>query len=188
MFCCGSELVVLTQIIQGYFTNINVFTKIFCQYSPGLLHRHWGNHMIAPAPVKHSWGILVNRSHDSWYNHNKTKQNKTMYIFYGIYSKCCNSTKWRPIVPWCNITIVCRYPWVCIAYMLTISTCSVTSRKDTWIYICIMDNSMTFLHGSAICYVLVVTPLGLVMWWSLWQRLHALMRISISTVMKMRHE
>ena len=29
------------------------------QYSPELLHWHWGNHMIAPVPVKQSWGILV---------------------------------------------------------------------------------------------------------------------------------
>ena len=32
--------------------------KIF-PYPSGLLHWHWGNHTIAPAPVKQPWGIWV---------------------------------------------------------------------------------------------------------------------------------
>ena len=28
-------------------------------YPPGLLHWHWGNHMIAPVPVKQPWRIWV---------------------------------------------------------------------------------------------------------------------------------
>ena len=28
-------------------------------YSPWLLHRHWGNHVIAPVPVKQTWKIWV---------------------------------------------------------------------------------------------------------------------------------
>ena len=40
-------------------------------------------------PVKSPWGTWVNVSQIStenwWYNHNKTKHNKTVGIFYGIY-------------------------------------------------------------------------------------------------------
>ena len=55
----------------------------FYPYSSGLLHMHWGNHMIAPVPVVQAWRIWVkhnikNHHHD----HNKTKQNKTMCILY----------------------------------------------------------------------------------------------------------
>ena len=32
----------------------------FCPYSSGLLHWHWGNHMIAPVPVKQPWNKNVN--------------------------------------------------------------------------------------------------------------------------------
>ena len=59
-------------------------------YHSGFLHRHWGNHVIAPVPVREPWRIWVNKSDRSirnmWYFHNKTKHNKTMHIFYGKYS------------------------------------------------------------------------------------------------------
>ena len=32
-------------------------------YPSGLLHWHWGNHMIAPVPVKQSWKIWIDISH-----------------------------------------------------------------------------------------------------------------------------
>ena len=51
-------------------------------YSSGLLHWHWGNHMIAPVPVKQPWRIWVNQSVP---NHNKTW---TMCILYGNYCMC----------------------------------------------------------------------------------------------------
>ena len=61
-------------------------------YFSGLLHWRWGNHMIAPVPVKQPWKIWVNGWHESpknsWYNHNKTKHNTTMWIFYEIYCDC----------------------------------------------------------------------------------------------------
>ena len=46
----------------------------FYEYSSGLLHWHWGNHMIAPVPVKLPCRIWVNKSLQSTkntYNHNK---------------------------------------------------------------------------------------------------------------------
>ena len=40
----------------------------FYPYLSGLLHRHWGNHMIAPVPVKQPWRIWANTSctNPSW--------------------------------------------------------------------------------------------------------------------------
>ena len=35
-------------------------TNQFYPHSPGLLHWHWGNHTIAPVPVKQPWRIWVN--------------------------------------------------------------------------------------------------------------------------------
>ena len=40
-------------------------------YSPGWLHWHWGNRMIAPVPVKSPWGMCVKPTS---LNHNKTPQ------------------------------------------------------------------------------------------------------------------
>ena len=49
-----------------------------------MFHWHWGNHMIAPVPLKQPWWIWANDWYEStkkwWYNHNKTKQKK-----HGIY-------------------------------------------------------------------------------------------------------
>ena len=49
-------------------------------YPSGLLHRHWGNRMIAPVPVKQSWRIWIYRCHESTKtNHMSiTKQSKTL--------------------------------------------------------------------------------------------------------------
>ena len=72
--------------------------------NPGLHHWHWGSttapvpnwhwgSCIAPVSVKQPWRIRVNVPHEStknwWYNHNKTKHNQTVCIFYGIYSVNC---------------------------------------------------------------------------------------------------
>ena len=47
----------------------------FYPYFSGLLHWHWGNHLIAPVPVKQPWRVWVNVIHFSTkiekYNHNK---------------------------------------------------------------------------------------------------------------------
>ena len=37
----------------------------FHPYSSGLIHWHWGNHVIAPVPVKWLWKLWVNWSHES---------------------------------------------------------------------------------------------------------------------------
>ena len=50
VFCCGFVMVGFTP------------------YTSGLLHWHWGNHMIAPVPVKQPWRIWVNMSHGSSQN------------------------------------------------------------------------------------------------------------------------
>ena len=38
---------------------------MFYPYPSGLLHWHWGNHMIAPVSVKQPWRIWVNKSLES---------------------------------------------------------------------------------------------------------------------------
>ena len=52
-------------------------------YSSGLLHWHWGNHMIAPVPVNQPWRIwdkyIRSINWELWYHQNKTKQ--TICIF-----------------------------------------------------------------------------------------------------------
>ena len=53
-------------------------------YPSGLLHWHCGNLTIAPVPAKQPWWIWINTSCEL-HNHNKTKHNKTVCIFLGIY-------------------------------------------------------------------------------------------------------
>ena len=43
-------------------------------HSSGLLHWHWGNHMIAPVPVKEAWKMWVNWLMTMIQDHNKTQQ------------------------------------------------------------------------------------------------------------------
>ena len=58
-------------------------------YPSGLLHWHWGNHMIPPVPVKQPWRIWANdlyeSTNNSKHNHNKTRHNKIMCTFHGIH-------------------------------------------------------------------------------------------------------
>ena len=53
----------------------------FDPYPPGLLHRLWGNHMIAPVPVKQPWRIWVKCitwiHQEPSYNYIKIKPNKS---------------------------------------------------------------------------------------------------------------
>ena len=100
------DFVLLLDISLSYPRNMHVVHVLlhvgvvsidrFYLYPPGLLHWHWGNHMIAPVPVEQPWRIWVNQSYDCttnwWYNHNKTKHNKTMFIFMGYIAQ--TSTTW----------------------------------------------------------------------------------------------
>ena len=52
------------------------------QYSSGLLHRHWGNRMIAPVPVKEPWRKWVILSY-AW-----PKQNKTQPELFPYFLRC----------------------------------------------------------------------------------------------------
>ena len=54
----------------------------FYPYPSGLLHRHWGNHIITPVPVKQPWRIWVSISY-IWYDHNKTNTTKLCLYFMG---------------------------------------------------------------------------------------------------------
>ena len=87
----------------------------FNSYPLGLLHWHWGNHTIAPVPVKQPWRIWVNESHETnkhWYGDSyKATQHKTMCIFYGGY--CKMSPSW--------VSYGCPHGWAmgclsCISY------------------------------------------------------------------------
>ena len=57
----------------------------FCPYSSGLLHWHWGNHRIAPVPVKQPWRIWVDKSDEYMGKHDtcttKTMQKKKWCMF-----------------------------------------------------------------------------------------------------------
>ena len=58
-------------------------TGWFYPYPSGLLHWHWGNHMIAPLSAKESWRIWVNTSlaySTIKYHCNHSKENKTLHI------------------------------------------------------------------------------------------------------------
>ena len=45
--------------------SVSKATLVFFPYPSGLFHRHWGNHMIAPLPVKQPWWIWIN-TNISW--------------------------------------------------------------------------------------------------------------------------
>ena len=61
-------------------------TDLFYPYPSGLLHWHWGNHMIAPVPVKQPWRIwaskwihkvlMINQKHQC----SKTSQNCFFFL------------------------------------------------------------------------------------------------------------
>ena len=58
-------------------------------YPPGLLHWHCGNLTIAPVSAKQPWWILdkyfIWIHYERLHNHNKTKHNKPVCTFLGIY-------------------------------------------------------------------------------------------------------
>ena len=52
--------------------------SLFSPYSSGFFHRHWGNHKIAPVPVKQPWRIWVHKSMHCGliYDHSTAKHKK----------------------------------------------------------------------------------------------------------------
>ena len=48
------------RILYKVYNNLQYGISQVYPYSSGLLHWHWGNHMIAPVPVKQPWRIWVN--------------------------------------------------------------------------------------------------------------------------------
>ena len=77
------------RIVHTLLCFVVVWFRSVYVYPSGLLHRHCGNHTIAPMPVKQTWIKWVMQYHYStrywWHNHGKTKHNKAKYISYGIY-------------------------------------------------------------------------------------------------------
>ena len=68
-------------------------TGWFYLYPSGLLHWHWGNHTIAPVPVKQPWRIWINGSYKSaneWRHYHKTKNNNAMgnLFLYTVRTRC----------------------------------------------------------------------------------------------------
>ena len=63
---------------------------LFDPYPSGLLPWNWGNHMIAPVPVKQPWRIWVNGPHQI-HSELIPKQNTTKQCAYfmGYTSQCC---------------------------------------------------------------------------------------------------
>ena len=98
-----------TEYVQKWCTGFLLCCVLLCfgtgwfyPYPSGLLHWHWGNHMIAPVPVKQPWRIWANKSFDIISNGNLnsttitiSKENKTMSIFYGINPMLCRNSYYR---------------------------------------------------------------------------------------------
>ena len=75
-------------------------------YPSGLLHWHCGNRPIAPVPAKQPWWIWINTSYEFIMNDcittKKTKHNKTVCIFLGIY--CINKPIARVLMAFASST------------------------------------------------------------------------------------
>ena len=56
---CFGSLVVFCKLL------LRLGNGCFHPYPSGFLHWHWGNHTIAPVPVKQPWRIHVNQWHKS---------------------------------------------------------------------------------------------------------------------------
>ena len=84
----------------------------FYPYSSGLLHWHWGNHMIAPVPVKQPWRIRVNISlhplrKDYIIKTNKAQQ--TISIFHGKYCQWIDTSSYIQTTVSSLFILVCCY-------------------------------------------------------------------------------
>ena len=64
-------------------------------YPSGLLHKHWGNHMIVQVLVEQPWRIWVNMSYQPQYN----QANTTVYIFFYIMMMSSNGNIFRVTGP-----------------------------------------------------------------------------------------
>ena len=85
-------------------------TSQFHPYFSGLLHWHWGNHMIAPMPVNQPWRIWVTQSHISTEHYTKTKQNKEqqnqVHILWDIvYMLCQYISIHNGAQDWCQYSV-----------------------------------------------------------------------------------
>ena len=75
--------------IEYHYIHSSCFVLFHCGYGPctfypypsGLLHWHWGNHMIAPVPVKEPWRIRVNASRTDHINSTIQSMQKILHIF-----------------------------------------------------------------------------------------------------------
>ena len=102
LFSCEIQYVRIMYMVSILLCVVVVWFRLFCPCLSGFLHWHWGNHMIAPVPVKQPWRIWVNKWHESTkiIKINTTKQSTTKQI-YGIYTIsvlhhiCCHSTAWE---------------------------------------------------------------------------------------------
>ena len=52
LYCCPFFVVVISLWFIGFMWRVYL-------YSSGLIHWHWGNHMIAPVPVNQPWRIWI---------------------------------------------------------------------------------------------------------------------------------
>ena len=74
---------------RSYAQGLRIVMVWFYPYLSGFVHRHWGNHTIAPVPVKQPWKTWVNGSFESpnncQFNLDQTKHNQTW-----LYSMECS--------------------------------------------------------------------------------------------------
>ena len=84
--CCIPGIVCFVVICCGLVTVD--FTHKW--YPSRLFHWHWGNHMIAPVPLKQPWRISVQIIHNQLlYNHNKAKQNHVHILLHSCTFGAC---------------------------------------------------------------------------------------------------
>ena len=80
--CCICHKICTPILLYIYYLITETFLSgcmwFIYSYSSGLLHWHWGNHMIAPVPVKWPWRIRVRSSGA------KPQDKATKYMIYGM--------------------------------------------------------------------------------------------------------
>ena len=80
---------------------------VWYPYPPGFLHWHWGNHMIAPVPVKEPWRLWVIHHVNLLRELNMTTVEQSTTKL-GAYSMGCIAVQWMPR-SWLLKVAVCKY-------------------------------------------------------------------------------
>ena len=128
-----------------------------------LLHWHWGNHMIAPVPVKEPWRIWVKSGSTCTTLQPNTTKYKTVYIIYGILY----------IVTTGNISTF--HFWNCLEEKNNFNL----HFLDLFNFLISMLRLMSLLKEDTNLPVLVLLTYFCGCWWSAYAKIQAIIRHSI---------